>query len=975
MRSKLLSLHLLHSILTTHQQAFLSPAPTLFSSNQPILFIHAVKQYLCLSLSRNSTSVVPQVFEISMEIWSHIVIGLRNVLKKELSVLFTELILPILEAKSSTTYQQRLSLLRALTRLLHDCIALVPAHIPNRELEGARILVEVYLNYDCDVEGGAGLNIWERIINALSKNMATPILPGNMTAASSTLTSSVLQTTDTLGSPTFASSFAASNAVKSTLIPPALTTATLGTLTKEQVKELYSSQGDPVELKKRSLELLVRGILKPLVAWCNYGIGVKQGKNDDDLNDPIAATDNVNAERSGGTVNDASVSTMVVSDPNASSNIVASPVKSDVSSPIGMVSSPSKMAPPVPPAKKSVADDPTQFESMKQRKQMLQDGVKKFNWKPKKGIALLLESGIIPAKTPQEIAKFLYSTKGLDKKMLGEYMGEGEEENIAIMHGFVDQMDFVSMRFVDALRMFLQSFRLPGEAQKIDRFMLKFAERYLKGNPATFSSADTAYVLAYSTIMLNTDLHNPQVKKRMKKEEFLRNNRGIDEGKDIDAALLESIYDEIQSNEIKMKDDPMAANLDNADGDPKKGKKPDGVEFMAQKTEAMFTELLKTNKRGENGQADFGSSADNQWFKASHHEHVKNMFQIIWMSILTSISNPLQESEDVETIALTLEGFKHAIHIVCLFDMELERKAFVSTLSKYTLLSNLTEMKPKNVEAIKMLLEIAYLEGNYLDDNWRDVVSCVSQLDRLNLIGGDAKGSVGPLTKDGRTLRSLFVEESASETSSQQMVIAVDKIFSSSVKLSGSAIVEFVRSLCATSWEEITLSSNVDQPRMYCLQKLVEISYYNMKRIRMEWSNIWAILGDHFNQVGCHQNANIGYFALDKLRQLSMKFLEIEELPNFKFQKEFLRPFEQILVQNPSQAIKDMVLACLQQMIQARAKSIKSGWKTMLSVFTCAAKENIGMSFKCYCHFISFLLFVLWLTSTICFRTRRITCI
>lgn len=57
----------------------------------------------------------------------------------------------------------------------------------------------------------------------------------------------------------------------------------------------------------------------------------------------------------------------------------------------------------------------------------------------------------------------------------------------------------------------LQGFRLPGEAQKIDRLMEKFAERYVKCNPASFKSADVAYVLAYSVIMLNTDAHNPQV--------------------------------------------------------------------------------------------------------------------------------------------------------------------------------------------------------------------------------------------------------------------------------------------------------------------------------------------------------------------------------------------------------------------------------------------------------------------------------
>lgn len=53
------------------------------------------------------------------------------------------------------------------------------------------------------------------------------------------------------------------------------------------------------------------------------------------------------------------------------------------------------------------------------------------------------------------------------------------------MHAFVDLIDLRNIPFVDALRVFLQSFRLPGEAQKIDRYMLKFAERYIEGNTQT----------------------------------------------------------------------------------------------------------------------------------------------------------------------------------------------------------------------------------------------------------------------------------------------------------------------------------------------------------------------------------------------------------------------------------------------------------------------------------------------------------
>ena len=45
------------------------------------------------------------------------------------------------------------------------------------------------------------------------------------------------------------------------------------------------------------------------------------------------------------------------------------------------------------------------------------------------------------------------------------------------MHAYVDSMKFSGMKFDIAIREFLKGFQLPGEAQKIDRIMEKFAER------------------------------------------------------------------------------------------------------------------------------------------------------------------------------------------------------------------------------------------------------------------------------------------------------------------------------------------------------------------------------------------------------------------------------------------------------------------------------------------------------------------
>ena len=60
--------------------------------------------------------------------------------------------------------------------------------------------------------------------------------------------------------------------------------------------------------------------------------------------------------------------------------------------------------------------------------------------------------------------------------------------------------------------------------------------------------------------MLNTDAHNPQVKHRMTKNDFIKNNRGINDNADLPEEFLFTIYDDIVNNEIRMKDE-MDASL------------------------------------------------------------------------------------------------------------------------------------------------------------------------------------------------------------------------------------------------------------------------------------------------------------------------------------------------------------------------------------------------------------------------------
>ncbi|MEQ2273497.1 Cytohesin-1, partial [Xenotaenia resolanae] len=130
-----------------------------------------------------------------------------------------------------------------------------------------------------------------------------------------------------------------------------------------------------------------------------------------------------------------------------------------------------------------------------------------------------------------------------------------DEFNIKVLHAFLELHEFTDLNLVQALRQFLWSFRLPGEAQKIDRMMEAFAQRYCHCNPGVFQSTDTCYVLSFAVIMLNTSLHNPNVRDKPSVQRFTAMNRGINDGGDLPEDLLRNLYDSIKNEPFKIPED------------------------------------------------------------------------------------------------------------------------------------------------------------------------------------------------------------------------------------------------------------------------------------------------------------------------------------------------------------------------------------------------------------------------------------
>ncbi|XP_048463723.1 IQ motif and SEC7 domain-containing protein 3-like isoform X2 [Rhincodon typus] len=194
------------------------------------------------------------------------------------------------------------------------------------------------------------------------------------------------------------------------------------------------------------------------------------------------------------------------------------------------------------------------------RKRLYRIGLNLFNVNPDKGIQFLIARGFIP-DTAIGVAHFLLQRKGLSRQMIGEFLGNSKKQfNRDVLDCVVDEMDFSNMELDEALRKFQAHIRVQGEAQKVERLIEAFSQRYCMCNPDVvqqFHNPDTIFILAFAIILLNTDMYSPNIKpdRKMMLEDFIRNLRGVDDGVDIPREMVVGIYERIQQKELKSNED------------------------------------------------------------------------------------------------------------------------------------------------------------------------------------------------------------------------------------------------------------------------------------------------------------------------------------------------------------------------------------------------------------------------------------
>eukprot|EP01025_Chloroclados_australasicus_P067500 TRINITY_DN933_c0_g1_i4.p1 TRINITY_DN933_c0_g1~~TRINITY_DN933_c0_g1_i4.p1 ORF type:complete len:1131 (-),score=129.64 TRINITY_DN933_c0_g1_i4:406-3798(-) len=544
------------------------------------------------------------------------------------------------------------------------------------------------------------------------------------------------------------------------------------------------------------------------------------------------------------------------------------------------------------------------------------------------------------------------------------------------MHAFIDAESYQDVTIDVALRTLLGKFKIPGEAQKIDRISEKFAAKYCNDNPSIFKNVDAAYMLTFAIIMLNTDAHNPVAEKRLDSQSFILMNQNPEtEEYALPVQDLTGIFDRVTAEEIIMQGDDnnsYSSQLAAAMGQtwlalPFKMDYMWDKNWRAQLAEQRYVAESKVAMR-----------QSGRWQSGSDAENVRPMLQVSGTSILEGLRAIMRDASSLTLVRQTLDALARLAKLSSMLRLYELCDAAVSTMADNT---GVFDPAPPNsfaeqrqLMSLKSVVELGSgKEASLLGNAWGVVLNCLSALEILsqrlgedinlgndqyagitmnkilNVIGYSASTTgINPQTQPvlARFIRSgtqgntqlgghLLVKWSRGEGSA-----AVDKVYAASGELDGDAVLIFVKQLVAISATELKF----EKPQVFSLQKLVECVYHNLGRIRLVWSRIWQLVCPHLVSSACIPQLEVGLYAVDSLKQLVGKLLSRKQLVDFSFQEELLSPFVEVLKFGPLPEVRELALQCTQQILESHSKALDSkGCLVLLKVLTVASADMSPM--------------------------------
>ncbi|XP_020154266.1 ARF guanine-nucleotide exchange factor GNOM [Aegilops tauschii subsp. strangulata] len=598
-------------------------------------------------------------------------------------------------------------------------------------------------------------------------------------------------------------------------------------------------------------------------------------------------------------------------------------------------------------------NDPDQWvrfvNQQKSIKRKLMVGVEHFNRDRRKGFEYLQAAHLLPEKLdPRSVALFFRYSPGLDKNLLGDYLGNHDEFSIQVLHEFSGTFDFEKLNLDAALRLFLETFRLPGESQKIQRILEAFSDRYYEESPELFVNRDAALVLSYSVILLNTDQHNVRVKNKMSEEDFIRNNRRINGGNDLPREFLSELYYSICRNEIKTI--------------PEQGVGCSEMSF------SRWADLMFKSKR---------ASAYIACHSYPFLDH--DMFLIMARPTVAAISVIFDNVEQEEILTRCIDGFLSVAKLAAFYHLNDVLNDLVVALGKFTILSIASCDDPatafgedtKARMATEALFTIAATHGDHINRGWRTIVDCILRFHEIGLLPAcltndtaddeesfsaslptkvsqvepkKTYGLMGRFTQllylDAEeprfqpTEEQLAAQRNASETIKK---CQIGTIFTESKFLQADSLLNLARALIQAAGQPPKITSSIDgeSNAVICLELIIAVTLNNRDRIVVLWHDVFELI-THIVQSTV-MPCNLVEKAVFGLLDICQRLLPYKE----NLVDDLLRSLQLILKLDArvADAYCESITQKVACLVKDNATHIKSqmGWQTIISLLCVTA--------------------------------------
>uniref|UniRef100_A0A673IVC8 Golgi-specific brefeldin A-resistance guanine nucleotide exchange factor 1 n=1 Tax=Sinocyclocheilus rhinocerous TaxID=307959 RepID=A0A673IVC8_9TELE len=586
----------------------------------------------------------------------------------------------------------------------------------------------------------------------------------------------------------------------------------------------------------------------------------------------------------------------------------------------------------------SCLPDSQELLEIKNKKKLLITGTEQFNQKPKKGIQILQEKGLLSSPMDNnEVAQWLRENPRLDKKMIGEFISD--RRNTDLLDSFVNTFTFQGLRIDEALRLYLEAFRLPGEAPVIHRLLETFTDNWQKVNGNPFQSNDAGFALAYAVIMLNTDQHNHNVRKQnipMTLEQFKKNLKGVNGGNDFDQDMLEDIYNAIKNEEIVMPDEQTGLVKENY----------------------VWSVLLHR-----------GASSEGIFLHVSESSYDRDLFTMTWGPTIAALSYVFDKSLDDTIIQKAIAGFRKCAMISAHYGFSDVFDNLIISLCKFTTLSsesveNLPTVFGSNRKAqvaAKTMFSLAHRHGDILREGWKNIMDSMLQLFRAELLPKsmvEVEDFLDPNEKislqreetpsnRGESAVLSFVswltlsEQSGlrgpsteNQEAKQAALLCIkhcdpEKLITESKFLQLESLQELMKALISVTPDEETYD---EEDAAFCLEMLLRIILENRDRV----SCVWQTVRDHLYQLCVH--ASESCFLVERavvgLLRLAIRLLRREDIGS-----QVLLSLRLLLMMKPhvlSRVCREVAYG-LHELLKTNAANIHctDDWYTLFSLLEC----------------------------------------